>query len=51
MAAIFALLPILYRINGAIGTAFSDLLHAHNWRKVLQSTSVVCDILLGTSGW
>jgi hypothetical protein len=51
MAAIFALLPILYRINGAVGTAFFDLLHAHTLRKALQSTSVVCDILLGTSRW
>ena len=51
MAAIFALLPIFYRINGAVGTAFFDLLHAHTLRKALQSTSVVCDILLGTSRW
>ena len=56
MAAIFALLPIVYRINGAVGTAlssmeFSDFLHPESLRKTLQNMAVVCDILLGSSRW
>lgn len=51
MAAIFALLPIVYRINGAVGTAFVEIIHPNSFRKTLQSMAVVADILLGSSRW
>jgi len=51
MAVIFALLPIVYRINGTVGNAMYDLLHPYSYQKVLRSTIVICDILLGASRW
>jgi len=51
MAIIFALLPIVYRINGTVGNAIYELLHPYSYQKLLHCTVVICDILLGASRW
>ncbi|EFX70059.1 hypothetical protein DAPPUDRAFT_217520 [Daphnia pulex] len=51
MAGIFALLPIIYRINSAVGSAVVDMLHPSSFRKALHSTNIICNILFGSSRW
>lgn len=51
MSGIFALLPIVYRINSAVGTAILEIMHPSSLRKVLHNMSVICNILLGSSRW
>lgn len=51
MAGIFALLPIIYRINNAVGSAVFDILRPSSFRKVLHSTNLICNVLLGSSRW
>ena len=51
MSAIFALLPIVYRINSAVGTAIVDTMHPNSLRKVLHNMNVICNILLGSTRW
>lgn len=51
MAGIFALLPIIYRINNAVGSAVFDILRPSSFRKALHSTNLICNVLLGSSRW
>lgn len=51
MSGIFALLPIIYRINGTVGAAMFDLLHPTSFRKFLNSLNIICNILLGSTRW
>ena len=51
MSGIFALLPIIYRVNGAVGSAVYDMLHPTSFRKTLHSTNVIFNILLGSTRW
>ena len=51
MAALFALLPIVYRINGTVRAAAYDFLHPVTFEKTLHSASAIGDVLLGTTRW
>ena len=51
MAALFALLPVVYRINAAVRAAVLDLVQPPTWDRFFHSATVICDVLLGSSPW
>ena len=51
MAALFALLPVVYRLNAPARAVLFDVVHPDDLQHGLRSLTLLCDILFGSCAW